>query len=116
VLVVATTNFPEALDEALIDRADLVVRLTLPDADARAAIVAGALRRLAAAWPGLAELADDESLHRAVADATAGWDGRQLSKLPLRALAADPTRVADRAELHAGHLLAAVGAVGEGVW
>ncbi|WP_234010819.1 hypothetical protein [Streptomyces sp. SPB78] len=52
-----TTNFPEAVDEAFLSRADLLVRTGLPGEDVVPLIVADSLRELAAQWPGLRALA-----------------------------------------------------------
>src|SRR5262249_36630548 len=49
-LMVATTNFPQAVDEAFLSRTDLVVHTTVPDEATVAAIVADSLRRLADVW------------------------------------------------------------------
>jgi AAA+ superfamily predicted ATPase len=43
VLLIATTNFPEALNAAVISRADHVEEVGLPDAAARQAIIADTL-------------------------------------------------------------------------
>jgi pachytene checkpoint protein 2 len=108
-LLVTTTNFVTAVDEAFLSRADLVVELSLPDADARAKIVAAALADLAVVWPELKELAADAALHDGIAAATPGWDGRRLRKLPLGVLGADPSLARDPARLTGADLRAAVG-------
>jgi len=103
-VVVTTTNFVTAVDEAFLSRADLVVELALPDADARARIIAAALADLAVSWPALKDLAEDGDLHSLIAATTSGWDGRRLRKLPLSVLGADPDLARDPARLTAGHL------------
>ncbi|HLI38191.1 MAG TPA: AAA family ATPase [Streptosporangiaceae bacterium] len=108
-VVVAATNFLRAVDEAFISRADLVIELGLPDARARAQIVAAGLADLARAWPALKELAEDRDLHAGIAASTGGWDGRRLRKLPLRVLGADPALARDPARLTAAALRAAAG-------
>lgn len=92
VLIVATTNFPSGIDEAFLSRADLVVEVGLPDEATRAEIVGSSLSALAEVWPAWKVLAEDEELHAELARRTEGWDGRQLHKLPLRAVSADPAR------------------------
>jgi SpoVK/Ycf46/Vps4 family AAA+-type ATPase len=89
-VVVTTTNFLPAVDEAFLSRADLVVELGLPDGAARARILAAALADLAVAWPELKDLASDDALHDVVAARTAGWDGRRLRKLPLAVIPRSP--------------------------
>ncbi len=106
-VVVTTTNFLSAVDEAFLSRADLVVELALPDLAARAQIIAAALADLALLWPALKELAEDRELHSLVAAATAEWDGRRLRKLPLSVIGADPALARDPALLTAARLRAA---------
>lgn len=86
-LFVTTTNFPDAVDEAFLSRADLVLNLDLPDEATIAAILRHALTELAGIWPGTLPLAHDEALHRKLAARSAGWDGRRVRKLVLAALA-----------------------------
>jgi SpoVK/Ycf46/Vps4 family AAA+-type ATPase len=107
-VVVTTTNFVSAVDEAFLSRADLVLELGLPDAEARAQIIAAALADLAVAWPSLSALAKDEALHESLAEATVGWDGRRLRKLPLAVLGSDPALARDPERLTAERLRGAV--------
>jgi pachytene checkpoint protein 2 len=107
-VVLTTTNFVSAVDEAFLSRADLVVELGLPDAGARARIVAAALGDLAVVWPELKELAVDGVLHDEVAAGTVGWDGRRLRKLPLAVIASDPALARDPSGLTATRLRDAV--------
>ena len=86
VLFVATTNFLEAVDEAFLSRADLVLELALPETATIARIIGHSLQELAAIWPGIVSLADDDGLHAKLAAACAGWDGRRVRKLVLSAL------------------------------
>ena len=57
VLFVTTTNFIDAVDEAFLSRADLVMTLSLPDATTIAQIIRHSLLELAVLWPGTAPLA-----------------------------------------------------------
>jgi pachytene checkpoint protein 2 len=107
-VVVTTTNFVSAVDEAFLSRADLVLELGLPDVEARAQIIAAALADLAVAWPSLSALAKDEALHESVAGLTAGWDGRRLRKLPLAVLASDPALAREPEALTAERLRGAL--------
>jgi pachytene checkpoint protein 2 len=106
---VTATNFLPAVDGAFLSRADLVVELGMPDADARAQIVAVALADLAGLWPALKVLAEDRDLHAGLAASTEGWDGRRLRKLPLHVIGADPALARDPAKLTAARLRAATG-------
>ncbi|MDP9394394.1 MAG: AAA family ATPase [Actinomycetota bacterium] len=108
VLFVTTTNFPEAIDEAFLSRADLVLHVPLPDEGTVAAIVRASLRELAGLWPALRGLAEDDSLHAKVAGRCRGWDGRRVRKLVLAALAQRLDVALDPAQLTADDVLAAV--------
>ena len=87
VLFVTTTNFIEAVDEAFLSRADLVMRFLLPDRDTIARILAHSLGELAVQWPALLPLADDSARLAELAALCEGWDGRRVRKLVLAALA-----------------------------
>jgi SpoVK/Ycf46/Vps4 family AAA+-type ATPase len=110
VLFVTTTNFPEAIDEAFLSRADLVLHVPLPDEETITAIVRASLRELAGIWPELRPLGEDDALHAKVAARCAGWDGRRVRKLVLAALAQRLDVALDPAQLTADDLLAAVDA------
>ncbi|MCL2581863.1 MAG: AAA family ATPase [Streptosporangiales bacterium] len=103
-VIVTTTNFVSAVDEAFLSRADLVIELGLPGPDARARIMEMALSDLALSWPSLSDLASDPALHKEVAGLTEGWDGRRLRKLPLAVLGSDPALARDPESLTARRL------------
>ncbi len=90
VLFVVTSNFEEAIDAALVSRADLVMPIDLPSAEARNLILMDALQALADAFPDAKRLIGDESGLMEVVNASEGLDGRQLRKLIV--LAAGRTR------------------------
>jgi AAA+ superfamily predicted ATPase len=100
VLFVTTTNFMEAVDEAFLSRADLVMRFALPDVETIAKILESALGELAVQWPALLPLTKDPSKTMELARLCEGWDGRRIRKLILAALAQrldvarDPARLA----------------------
>jgi SpoVK/Ycf46/Vps4 family AAA+-type ATPase len=114
VLFVATTNFLEAVDEAFLSRADLVLELTLPETATIARIIQHSLRELAAVWPGVAPLADDDGLHMKLAAGCAGWDGRRVRKLVLSALTVREEVTRDPNQLSVDDLLDAVGSSAPG--
>lgn len=87
VFTVATSNFIEALDEAFVSRADIVVTVPLPTKDAVRAILAATLTDFGAAYPPLGRLATDPGLVD-VAGALEGLDGRGLRKLVSAAMLA----------------------------
>jgi pachytene checkpoint protein 2 len=108
VLFVATTNFADAVDEAFVSRADLVLTLSLPDSATIAQIIRHSLLELAVLWPGVGGLAHDDGLHAKLADACAGFDGRRVRKLVLSALALRQDVTRDPNTLTADDLVAAV--------
>jgi SpoVK/Ycf46/Vps4 family AAA+-type ATPase len=108
VLFLATTNFVDAVDEAFLSRADLVVQLALPDSTTIAQIIRHSLLELSVLWPAIGSLADDDGLHAKVATACAGWDGRRVRKLVLSALALREEVTRDPNRLTVDDLLAAV--------
>lgn len=97
-LLVATSNFPQAIDSAFISRTDLLVTIPLPDKQACKEILADTLRGLAKAFPKIEELSRHRDLHK-VAEACYGLDGRQIRKMVAsactlhRETAADPNKL-----------------------
>lgn len=87
VLFVTTTNFIEAVDEAFLSRADLVMKFALPDPATVAKILESAIGELAVQWPALVALAKDGQRIQELAKMCEGWDGRRIRKLVLAALA-----------------------------
>ncbi len=108
VLFLATTNFADAVDEAFLSRADLVLKLSLPDTTTIAQIIRHSLQELAGLWSGTRALAQDDGLHAKLAAACAGFDGRRVRKLVLSALALREEVTRDPNELTADDLVAAV--------
>jgi AAA+ superfamily predicted ATPase len=87
VLFVTTTNFIEAIDEAFLSRADLVMHFALPDQATIARILDASLAELAVQWPGLRPLLKSTGEIAEIAALCGGWNGRQVRKLVLAALA-----------------------------
>jgi len=87
VLFVTTTNFIEAIDDAFLSRADLVMHFALPNAETIANILQHSLAELAVQWPALQPLANAKNEIAEVAAMCNGWNGRQVRKLVLAALA-----------------------------
>jgi SpoVK/Ycf46/Vps4 family AAA+-type ATPase len=85
VLFVSTTNFIEAIDEAFLSRADLVMHCALPDAETVAAILRHSLAELAVQWPALKPMSEGQV--QEIASLCLGWNGRQVRKLVLAGLA-----------------------------
>lgn len=107
VLVVATTNFPTAIDEAFTSRADLVISVAIPSLEAAASIIGMSLTELAGIWSDLLSLASDRKLHRDLAKACEGWDGRQIRRLPLKALASSSELALNPGKLSAEDMFSA---------
>lgn len=108
VLLLATTNFTEGVDEAFLSRADLVLRLDLPDTDVLARIIRSSLVELAALWPSLRGLVEDDALHAKLADCCAGFDGRRTRKAILAAVAQRPDLAENPERLTVDDLFTAV--------
>src|SRR5207237_4266463 len=87
VLFVTTTNFIDAIDDAFLSRADLVMHFALPTVETIANILRHSLEELAVQWPALQPLAASSAEIFQVAALCEGWNGRQVRKLVLAALA-----------------------------
>ena len=85
VLFVTTTNFIDAIDDAFLSRADLVMHFALPDAETIVRILQHSLAELAVQWPRIKTLNEDQI--REIASMCEGWNGRQVRKLVLAAMA-----------------------------
>jgi SpoVK/Ycf46/Vps4 family AAA+-type ATPase len=96
VLQIATGNFTQVLDPAIVDRIDLVITFALPTLAERREI----LRRRVHGLAG-------EQVLEELAQATEGWSGRRLAKIVMQAYLASTAPM--RAELSAADFLAAVG-------
>jgi SpoVK/Ycf46/Vps4 family AAA+-type ATPase len=107
-LFLTTTNFIEAIDEAMLSRADMIVPFRRATADVAAEILRRALDALAAAWPALLPLAQNPAEIARLGEALAGWDGRRLTKLPVVAMAQRPETVRDPGGMTFADLWAAV--------
>ncbi|MBB5876139.1 AAA family ATPase [Xanthomonas sp. 3498] len=98
ILFLATSNFPEAVDQAFTSRCDLVMTIPLPGADACREILLDCLSGLAATFPALNALKNGAGLN-ASAKACVGLDGRAIRKMVASALtfnketAIDPSRL-----------------------
>ncbi len=85
-LFLATSNFPGAIDHALVSRADLVRSMGLPGREACREILLSTIDGVAEAFPRLKGLREDADVHRA-ALACEGLDGRQVRKVVVAACA-----------------------------
>jgi SpoVK/Ycf46/Vps4 family AAA+-type ATPase len=105
-LFIATSNFPQAIDEAFTSRCDLIMQIPLPDAQACAAILKDCLIGLGRTYPPTAKLTDSPLFERCAA-ACVGLDGRAIRKLVVNALANSPDTAMHPERMTADHLLAA---------
>ncbi len=101
-LLIATTNFPKAVDRALLSRADWVEDIGLPNAESRQAIIADALSQLARRWPDVAHLKSQTAAYVRASD---GLDGRRLRKAIISAGASTIETAKDLNKLRAEHIL-----------
>ena len=108
VLLVATTNFPQAVDRALMSRADWIEEIGPPGKEARAEILAEVLDQLATVWPRVAALKAHIGSFVAASD---GLDGRRLRKAIVSAAASSIETASDPNTLEAAHILATLKSV-----
>jgi AAA+ superfamily predicted ATPase len=85
-LFIATTNFREAVDPALVSRADLVEIIERPDKAACRAILSDTLGALAERWPKIAQVMRHRQFETAVNESM-GLDGREIRKAVVTACA-----------------------------
>lgn len=107
VLIIATSNYPDAIDPALASRADSIFEVPLPDIDARRMVLERAIAAVAAAFPGAQRLLDPPALN-AAARAAEGLDGRRLRKAVAAACAVSPEGRGDPGQVSADDLLTAL--------
>lgn len=106
-LFVATSNFPQAVDEAFLSRCDLIPEVPLPDAEACALILKDCLSGLAKVYPAIGRLAMARELNDCAA-ACVGLDGRAIRKTVANALATDPQTAMNPEQVTLDALMAAV--------
>lgn len=102
VLLVATTNFREAVDRALLSRADWIEEIGLPGVDARLEIITDVLATLATVWPRVREL---KAHIGQFVTASEGLDGRRLRKAVISAAAGSIETASDLNKLTPEHVL-----------
>lgn len=96
VLLIGTTNFPKALDQAIISRADHIEPFGLPTEEARREIILDSLKAVGTVWKGLRSLERDISR---LARASDGLDGRRIRKEIFVAMASDIETAKDPGKL-----------------
>jgi SpoVK/Ycf46/Vps4 family AAA+-type ATPase len=111
VVILATSNFPKAIDPALGSRADWIFDVPLPDREARLAILQHAVAAVTAVFPGAVDLSDPAVLERAV-ELAEGLDGRQLRKSVAAACALRPDAAGNPERVTGADLHAAIAELG----
>lgn len=86
VLLIATTNFPKALDMAMLSRADHIEEIGLPTEAARREIILDTLKAIATIWKSVHSLEGDADRFAKAAD---GLDGRRIRKQIFVAIGSD---------------------------
>jgi AAA+ superfamily predicted ATPase len=109
-LLIATTNFPKAVDRALLSRADWIEDVGVPNAEARQAIIADTLQQLAKHWPRVAALDGQMAAYVRASD---GMDGRRLRKAIISAAASTVDTAKDLNKLRPEHILQTLKLAGE---
>ena len=110
ILLIATTNYAQAVDRALLSRADWIEEIGLPDARARTEIITDALDLLATAWPLVGDLKMNIGSFVAASE---GLDGRQLRKAIISSAAASVETARDLNTLRAHHILGTLKAIAQ---
>jgi ATP-dependent 26S proteasome regulatory subunit len=105
-LFVATSNFPQAVDDAFLSRCDLILEVPLPNRDACARILKDCLTGLSSVYPAIRKLVDSREIS-ACATACVGLDGRAIRKMVANALAGDPQTAMNPERVTMAALLAA---------
>lgn len=105
-LFIATSNFPQAVDTAFTSRADLVLKIPLPDREACARILQDCLTGLGQTFPNIGRLASSPRFNECAAECV-GLDGRAIRKMVANALASSPQTALDPDRVTVEDLLAA---------
>ena len=98
VLLLGTTNFPKALDKAVISRADHIEVVGLPIEAARREIILDTLKAVGTVWKNMRALEADVIR---LAKAAEGLDGRRIRKEIFVAMASDIETAKDPGKLTA---------------
>ena len=106
-LFIATSNFPEAIDEAFLSRADLIINVDMPGPEACRAILASTVEALGDAFPKTRKVLSEPDFEVA-AGLCLGLDGRRIRKLVPAACAFSKETAADPNLLKASNLVRAV--------
>lgn len=86
ILLIATTNFPKAVDKAVLSRAGYIEEIGLPNEAVRREIIIDTLKAIATVWKDVRALEADADRLAKAAD---GLDGRRIRKEIFAAAASD---------------------------
>lgn len=106
-LFLATSNFPEAIDQAFTSRCDLIAGIPKPDRDGCARILSDCLHGLGGTYRAISKLVDAKDFSRCAAEAV-GLDGRSIRKVVANALASSKEVAVDPNRLTIEHLMIAI--------
>ena len=106
-LFLATSNFPEAIDQAFTSRCDLIAAVPKPDREGCARILRDCLHGLGRTYRAISKLVDAEGFAMCAAEAV-GLDGRSIRKVVANALANSKEIAVDPNRLTLEHLMTAI--------
>ncbi len=107
ILFIATSNFPQAIDQAFLSRVDLRIDVGLPGKEACQTILKDTVVKLGQGFPSLNRLLDGCQLEKA-GDACYGLDGRQIRKAVITAMTFEKQTALNPENLTAQNILDAV--------
>ena len=102
-LIVATSNFPQAIDAAFLSRSDMILSVPLPDKAACHEIICDALQGLSKSFARVKDLLQSRELTE-IAEICVGMDGRQIRKMIAVACTFNRDTAADPNKLSIGDL------------
>jgi len=106
-LIIATSNFPQAIDAAFVSRCDSIFKFPMPNAEAAYQILKDTLDGLAVTFPALRVLAQSPNI-RTISSSAVGLDGRQLRKVVAVACAMRRQSAVDPGQLTEADLRTAI--------
>jgi SpoVK/Ycf46/Vps4 family AAA+-type ATPase len=109
VLFIATSNFPDTIDEAFLSRADAVISVGMPNPEACKKILENTLLAVGKKYPAVAKLVGDKAF-KEVAESCHGLDARRIRKLVVTACTFDKKTAVNPANLKLADLKKAVDA------
>ncbi|MGQ4833575.1 MAG: AAA family ATPase [Candidatus Asgardarchaeia archaeon] len=84
--IITTSNYPDVLDEAFIDRIDLLIRIDLPNDEMRRLIIEDSLNAVSKILGTNLLTKDNEKIIEKIVEMSNGLSGRRIRKLILEAI------------------------------